>query len=133
MLEMFDLGPKDRLIAQLLVSQGFIVQDQLRAAMDRSRDSFFFSLAEVLIGQGSVTLAGLESVLHDYCRKLRLGELALAQGLISETQLEMALAMQEGRQARIGEIFVELHFATPEQIEMLIDYQERCRIRSAIV
>ena len=130
MLDLFDLGPKDRLIAQLLVSQGLIVQEQLRTAMDRSRDSFFFSLAEVLIGQGSVTLSRLEHVLHDYCKKLRLGELALAQGLISETQLEMALAMQESRDARIGEIFVELHFATPDQIEMLIDYQQRCRVQS---
>lgn len=132
MLELFDLAPKDRLIAQLLVSQGLLRQEQLMQAMSHTRESFFFSLAEVLIGSGVITLSRLENVLHDYCRKLRLGELALAQGLISEEQLEIALAMQDTAQARIGEIFVELHFATPTQIEQLLDYQRRCRVEAAV-
>ncbi len=131
MLDIFDLEPKDRMIAQLLQSQGLITNDQLRKALDRKRDSLFFSLAEVLIGGGIVSIERLEMILHDYCKKLRLGELALARGLISEEQLELALAMQESRQMRIGEIFVELHLATPEQIAMLVDFQNRCRVEAA--
>lgn len=131
MLDIFDLEPKDRMIAQLLQSQGLITAEQLRKALDRTRDSLFFSLAEVLIGDGLVTIERLEMILHDYCKKLRLGELALARGLISEEQLELALALQEARQMRIGEIFVELHLATNEQITMLLDFQNRCRVVSA--
>lgn len=131
MLDIFDLEPKDRMIAQLLQSQGLITNEQLRKALDRKKDSLFFSLAEVLIGDGIVSIERLEIILHDYCKKLRLGELALARGLISEEQLELALAMQEARQLRIGEIFVELHLATPEQIAMLVDFQNRCRIEAA--
>ena len=131
MLELFDLEPKDRLIAQLLQSQGLLSPGQLQKALERSRGSFFFSLSEVLIGDGSVTLERLEVVLHDYCKKLRLGELALARGLISEENLELALALQEAKDARIGEIFVELHLATPEQIALLVDYQTRCRLEAA--
>lgn len=131
MLDLFDLEPKDRMIAQLLQSQGLISSDQLRKALARKNDSLFFSLGEVLIGDGIVTIERLEIILHDYCKKLRLGELALARGLISEEQLELALAMQEARQTRIGEIFVELHLATPEQIAMLLDFQNRCRVEAA--
>ena len=131
MLDIFDLEPKDRMIAQLLQSQGLITAAQLRQALERTKDSLFFSLAEVLIGDGLVTIERLEIILHDYCKKLRLGELALARGLISEEQLELALAMQEARQMRIGEIFVELHLATNEQIAMLLDFQNRCRIEAA--
>lgn len=131
MLEMFDLDPKDRLVAQLLLSQGVLRQEDFRKALAKRRESFFFSLAEVLVGQGHVTLEQLEAILHDYCAKLRLGELAIAGGLITEEQLELALAMQGDRSVRIGELFVELHLATPEQIEMLLDYQARCRLHSA--
>lgn len=132
MLEIFDLAPKDRLIAQLLVSQGIMKQEQLRQAMARTKESFFFSLAEVLIGSGTVTLAKLESLLNDYCKKLRLGELALAQGLITQEQLDMALAMQEGNDGRIGEIFVDMEMATPQQIEQLVEFQRRCRVEAAV-
>jgi hypothetical protein len=132
MLEIFDLAPKDRLIAQLLVSQGILKQEQLRQAMARTKESFFFSLAEVLIGSGTVTLAKLESLLNDYCKKLRLGELALAHGLITEAQLEVALALQESNDGRIGEIFLELHMATPQQIDQLLEFQRRCRVEAAV-
>jgi hypothetical protein len=132
MLEIFDLAPKDRLIAQLLVSQGIVKQEQLRQAMARTKESFFFSLAEVLIGSGAVTLAKLESLLNDYCKKLRLGELALAHGLITQEQLEVALAMQDGTEGRIGEIFVDLQMATPQQIEQLLEFQRRCRVEAAV-
>lgn len=132
MLEFFDLAPKDRLIAQLLVSQGKLKQEQLNKAMEHTRESFFFSLAEILIGNNVITLTELEDILHDYCRKLRLGELALAQGLISEAQLEVALAMQDAGAGKIGEIFVELHFATPTQIDQLLDFQRRCRVEAAV-
>ena len=132
MLEMFDLAPKDRLIAQLLVSQGLLKQEQLRQAMNHTTESFFFSLSEILIGSGVISLSKLESILHDYCRKLRLGELALAQGLITEDQLVLALAMQDNQSTRIGEVFVELHFATPHQIEQLLEYQRRCRVEASV-
>src|SRR5690242_15563186 len=128
MLEIFDLGPKDRLIAQLLMSQGLLAHDEMRKAMQASQESFFFSLAEILVGRGVVTLEKLEGLLHDYCSKLRLGELALAQGLISEAQLELALSVQENRATRIGEIFKELHLLTDAQIATLLDYQSRCRV-----
>ncbi|MEB3197281.1 MAG: hypothetical protein VKP62_08765 [Candidatus Sericytochromatia bacterium] len=127
MLELFDLEPKDRLVAQLLRSQGLISAEQLKCALERARASLFFSLSEVLVGEGVVTLDRLEAVLADYCRKLRLGELAVAKGVISEEHLEIALSFQEGKESRIGEIFVEMHYATPEQIAMLVDFQSRCR------
>lgn len=131
MLDLFDLAPKDRMIAQLLQSQGLITAAQLRLALARSTESLFFSLAEVLIGDGMVTLERLEAILHDYFKKLRLGELALARGLITDQQLELALSVQEANQSRIGEIFVELNIATPEQISMLVDFQNRCRVEAA--
>lgn len=133
MLDLFDLDPKDRLISQLMLSQGILSAAKLQEALRRSKDSVFFSLAEVVIGQGLITLESLEDLLVDYCKKLRLGELALAKGLITEEQLQIALAMQEASGSnRIGEVFIELHFATPTQIEMLLGIQQHCRETAAI-
>jgi hypothetical protein len=107
--------------------------EQLQQVMQRCRESVFFSLAEVVIGNGMITLEALETLLIDYCQKLRLGELALANGLITEEQLAIALAMQESSgNARIGEIFIELHFATSQQIDMLLDIQMRCRSAAVV-
>lgn len=132
MLELFDIGPKDRLIAHLLLSNGLIGAGELRELLGHTKQSLFFSLGEYLLGNGVITLERLEELLADYCRKSRLGELALAGGLISEEQLELALSLQQSSgQRRIGEIFVELHLATEDQIEMLLDFQRRCRIESA--
>lgn len=128
MLDLFDLDPKDRLISQLLLSQGFITSRQLQDALTRTKESVFFSLAEVVIGNGMISLEALEEMLVDYCQKLRLGELALARGLITEVQLQLALALQsQEANSRIGEIFVELHFATRQQIESLLQIQQHCR------
>lgn len=131
MLELFDIGPKDRLIAHLLLSTGVITSAELRRVLSQTQQSLFFSLGEYLLGQGHITLEQLEALLTDYCRKSRLGELALAGGLIDENQLEMALSVQQNEQRRIGEIFIELHLATEEQIEMLLEFQRRCRVESA--
>jgi hypothetical protein len=133
MLDLFDLDPKDRLISQLLLSQGIIKAHQLQDALTHARQSVFFSLAEVVIGRGLISLEALENLLVDYCQKLRLGELALAKGLITEVQLEIALALQsQDVNARIGEIFIELHFATREQIGALLEIQRHCRETAAI-
>jgi hypothetical protein len=130
MLDLFDLAPKDRLVAQLLLSQGIMKMDDFRIALERTKESFFFSLAEVIVGHGVVTLQQLEDILHDYCRKLRLGELAVARGLITEEQLDLALSVQSDREMRIGEVFVELHLATPDQIDLLLNYQQTCRVEA---
>jgi hypothetical protein len=131
MLELFDLAPKERLIAQLLLSRGLITTQGLHAAMRSSKDSLFFTLVEVLIGQGSVTIEKIQDLLFDYCKKLRLGELALVQGVVTSEQLEFALLQQEAGGARIGEIFIEMNLATPQQIEMLLEFQRRCRVEAA--
>lgn len=132
MLDLFDLSPRERLLAQLALSRALITTDQLQGALTEVTDRCFFSLGEVMIGQGLVTLAQLDELLQDYCSKLRLGELAMARGVIDEHQLEVALAVQNERENPIGELFVELHFASPQQIQMLIDYQARLREASVV-
>ena len=131
MLDLFDLEPKDRLVAQLLLSQGMLNQQDFQAALRKASESFFFSFAEILVGLGLVSLNQLEAVLHDYCSKLRLGELAVARGLVTPEERDMVVSAHEQRDGRIGELFVELHLATPRQIEMLLDYQRRCRTEVA--
>lgn len=132
MLDLFDLSPRERLIAQLALARALITTDQLQRVMSLVTDRCFFSLGEILIGEGLVSLAQLDELLQDYCSKLRLGELAMARGVIDEHQLEVALALQTERANPIGELFVELHFASPQQIQMLIDYQNRLREAPAV-
>jgi len=55
----------------------------------------------------------------------RLGQLLVeSSGLITERQLETALAMQRGTQRRLGQILVDLGFVRAEQLAIVLE-QER--------
>ena len=53
----------------------------------------------------------------------QLGELLLEKGVIDRTQLEKALAMQRERNALLGEVIVEMGFATEEEIAQALTSQ----------
>jgi type IV pilus assembly protein PilB len=53
----------------------------------------------------------------------QLGELLIERGIISQNQLEKALAVQQERGGLIGEILVELGFAKEEEIAQTLTAQ----------
>jgi len=57
--------------------------------------------------------------------KLRLGELLVATGQISRTELDDALKKQKGSKKRIGEILVEEGRVKPKQIDRALKLQQR--------
>ena len=66
-----------------------------------------------------------ESVFRSLNSRSRLGELALAKGLITHRQLGQALAAQrrllrEGERKRLGDILVRQKVVTVEQLESLL-------------
>lgn len=56
-------------------------------------------------------------------RRMRLGELLLHLGRVTEEQLESALAYQARWHCRLGEAFVHLRLLTPEQVQRALSSQ----------
>ena len=56
-------------------------------------------------------------------RKLRLGDVLVNSGVITQKKLEQALGVQKGTGKRLGEVMVDSGFATEEQIAQALSEQ----------
>ncbi|MDF1660488.1 MAG: DUF4388 domain-containing protein [Planctomycetota bacterium] len=71
---------------------------------------------KIYFEQGSITL--LSST-----RRLRIGELLVATGKITDDDLELAIKLQKQSRNRLGEILVEEGFCDEEDIKRIVRYQ----------
>lgn len=73
------------------------------------------------------------SRLHQVRQRSRLGQLLVSKGVISEAQLNEAMARQQSSGQRLGEILTELNLATQRQINSVLRTQKQLRIAAALV
>jgi len=59
--------------------------------------------------------------------KVRLGEILLQQGLLTEQQLQQALDEQRQSGRKLGRVFVEKGFVSEDQISTALAASCRCR------
>lgn len=60
---------------------------------------------------------------HSVNKKLRLGDLLVQYGIISDEQLQQALKIQRETGAKIGEALIQLGFVTKQSINEVLEYQ----------
>lgn len=66
-------------------------------------------------------------------QRSRLGQLLVSKGVISEAQLNEAIARQQSSGQRLGEILTELNLATQRQINSVLRTQKQLRMAAALV
>lgn len=80
---------------------------------------------QFLVEQDAVTG---ESLLHaielQERTNLKLGEMAVAMGFITQNDIEMAHSAQLSKDMKLGDLLVELGFLTPSQLEEVIAHQK---------
>lgn len=113
-----------RLLGELLVQAGHITSEQLEQAIVEQKRSGE-KIGEVLARQGLLTKRELYCVL-DYQQNqsiekpapgpLRLGEILVSAGTISQGQLDDALRKQIGSRKKLGEVLIEEVYALPHHI-----------------
>ncbi len=146
--------PPERLrLGELLVDAGIITQAQLEGAMAHQR-AVNCLLGESLVSTRAMspemltTFLNIQRVLDEHYltpqralhlingimreRVSNLGMLLFAGGLISQYQLDVALAYQREHGGVIGEIIVELGFVSQEHINALLKIQESSRAHRTI-
>jgi len=55
--------------------------------------------------------------------RLKIGELLLKEGLITEKQLEEALTLQKAKKKRLGKVLTEMGYATEQQVARCLSHQ----------
>jgi Type II secretion system (T2SS), protein E, N-terminal domain len=112
------------LLGQFLIKEKLITEAQLDEALrlQASMDPYT-PIGQVLVGQKFITLKQLNSVLDKYRKRPKLGAVLIAAKVITEVQLEQAMANQRARRARLGDTLIQLGLATETQIKQAVCIQ----------
>ena len=70
--------------------------------------------------------------MQDAQQRSRLGRLLIERGVITEAQLQQAIARQSATGGRLGEVLVELQFATQRQIDSVLRKQQNIRLVASV-
>ena len=112
-------------IGELLLRQGVIDEDQLKHAQSEHARTGI-ALSKILVRLGMVSEEVLTNVLGVQMRnstRMRIGELLLKHGYITEAQLNRALEEQKKTGQRLGRILVTLGFMPEERLVEILSAQ----------
>ena len=112
-------------IGELLLRQGVIDEDQLKHALSE-HERTGITLPKILVRLGMVSEEVLTNVLGVQMRnstRMRIGELLLKHGYITEAQLNRALEEQKKTGQRLGRILVSLGFMPEERLVEILSAQ----------
>jgi type IV pilus assembly protein PilB len=117
-------SPAEARLGKLLVQEGLISDVQLQAALAaQSAAGVYVPLGRLLVERKIVTARQLQLVLERSEKRLRLGEVLLRNGSITEEKLQQALAQQQRLQRPLGEVLVKLGFITDEVMRQALGLQ----------
>ena len=109
----------------LLLRLGLIDEDQLEHALNEHKRTGL-SLSKILIRLGMVSEEVLTQILGKQLQqqtKLRIGEMLIQQGYITEQQLEKALEEQKKTKIRLGRTLVNLGFLEENKLIEILSAQ----------
>lgn len=112
-------------IGELLLRQGIIDEDQFKHALSEQERTGIM-LSKILVRLGMVneeTLTNILGVQMQSMTKMRIGEMLMAQGYITEAQLEKALEQQKITGQRLGKTLVSLGFMPEEKLIEILSIQ----------
>lgn len=112
-------------LGQLLLRQGFLDEDQLAHAMAEHKRTGLM-LSKILLRLGMVSNETLTNILGSQMQsstKMRIGEMLLAQGYITQEQLDKALETQKTSGKRLGRTLVDLGYMPEERLVEILSRQ----------
>lgn len=103
-----------------LVSKGYLSREQLSMAQRRHQEAPHLSLEEICLQMGFLSEDDFRKVLDEHTGRPRLGGLLVKEGIISESQLAKALAIQRRSGGLLGQILIRMGcFDEDKLVELL--------------
>ena len=100
-------------LGELLLNEGIITSEQLdRALSVQKSQKAYKPLGEICVELQFLSSAQLNRILNKYQKRIRTGDLLVNLGLISQEQLQTALAKQKSTGRKLGKILIEMGFIT---------------------
>ena len=114
--------PEARL-GELLIHDNFISTIQLDQAMEKQKFLPGQPIGQILCQMGSLKSRDLEFVLDRYDKRPLLGEILVAQNLISAERLATALKVSSGEKQPLGRTLIRQRLLNEEQLARAIAFQ----------
>jgi type II secretory ATPase GspE/PulE/Tfp pilus assembly ATPase PilB-like protein len=113
-------------IGELLIREGLITQTQLDNALQAQRelqDDGWTPIGHILVSHRLITRTHLIAMLKRHRKRLSLGGILLKMGAISHEQLGTALEDRKRTGRRLGDILIDLRYASEETIRRALGVQ----------
>ena len=110
-------------LGELLIHDKFITDNQLEQAMQKQKYNPGQPIGQILCQLGSLKSSDLENVLDRYGKRPRLGQILVAQNLISEERLKNALKVSDGEKQPLGKTLIRQRLLNEEQLARAIAFQ----------
>ncbi|RMF94018.1 MAG: GspE/PulE family protein [Candidatus Schekmanbacteria bacterium] len=117
------IGEKLKL-GEILVKEKFLTEEDLEHLLLKQNElPEKPPLGELAIAEGFITRQELKNILKMYKKQMRMGELLTSSKIISEKQLEEALAKQKELGKKLGEVLIELGYITEDELMLALSQQ----------
>lgn len=107
-------------IGEILVRQNLISPIMLESVLEEQQDTHY-PIGKILLNKGLVSLPELEY--HLYNQKIKLGELVVFNGIITQAQLKRILREQQLIHLRLGEFLVQKKLLSGGKLDQLLREQ----------
>ncbi len=112
-----------------LLAAGLITPEQLEEGNVLLREKPYFRLGEVLVLLGHLSIERLDAFLNQKYAALRIGDLLLMRGYITEDQLQTAIDEQQKKWRLLGSIIVNMGFCSHDHVlDAIEDQQVLCPV-----
>lgn len=102
---MNEQSPDHEKIGQILLREGVIEEGQLKEALKvQAQQATYKPLGEILEGLGFISRRVFHDVLLKYRKQIRLGELLVKMGVLTDDRLAQALKAQQQTKKKLGQI-----------------------------
>ncbi|HBN08342.1 MAG TPA: hypothetical protein DD435_06765 [Cyanobacteria bacterium UBA8530] len=115
------------LFGEHLVSEEVITREVLERAIEIQLEKPYLRIGEILFSMGAISFHCLDRYLKDFHQDIRIGQLLIYRGIISQADLEKALNIQERDQELLGKILIGMSACTETQIQRVLQTQHRYR------
>ncbi|HEY9899803.1 MAG TPA: hypothetical protein V6D00_11525 [Pantanalinema sp.] len=115
----------DGKFSRYLIASGLVEEAIVQRARAFQADHAFLRIGEILTQTQALSFPELLAALQGYRAQCKLGQLLVLEGIITHSQLEMALARQGKVGGLLGEILVQLGSCTDEQVTEALAIQKK--------
>ncbi len=109
-------------IGDVLLQEGIITEEQLQEAIEYQQKSGG-RLGDIIMKLHGIDHETIQTLTQKLPEKGRLGEMLVAEGRITQAQLDQALSFQKKSGGLLGDILLSLHFLEPERLYRAIATQ----------